>query len=77
MLDQIQRLCLASRILLASVAYDRPDNGDVAELFDLAESDAERKMAVDELAREVMNREVRRCRGQQSSPAKSLENDDR
>jgi hypothetical protein len=65
----IRRLQLASRILLATAAHVPPDDGDLVQLRELAESDRERRLPLDELAREVMMREVRRNRGRATAAA--------
>jgi hypothetical protein len=47
---------------MASACHFPPEQSDLEELRVLAESDAERGLPVDELAREVILREVRRNR---------------
>jgi hypothetical protein len=68
MFDKLRRLQLATRILMASADHKPPNAEDVIALRALAESEIERTLPVDELAREVMIREVRRDPRQPKEP---------
>jgi hypothetical protein len=60
MSKQVRRLQVAKNILVANFERMPPRDMDVLELRHLAESDEERAMPLDELARRVIMREVGR-----------------
>jgi hypothetical protein len=61
-MEQTYKLQLATRVLAALAEHTPPNGDDATALRALAESDPERNFSLDELACEIINREVRRRR---------------